>query len=480
MRRLLILILILLGLFSLFFYFSLGTKPRIVGKEMSPTEVTPLGTIIKNYPKEYPYVFVEGVGYVLKDRKIVLLVGKDTVQANQADAIKSVEKDLESYWKWQILSGAKNIEELTDEKQSDEYARGKEPIVSKNIFGRILDVFKVADAVNVVRDNSKTCDCDDDLLLLSGKDLHLIATTLNPDGHGIGMPPPTHDGMSISNVGQNFKLPQKELQVGDGQKPPIMVGIIDSGINFNISPKISTTGLLGSESLISPIMNNSLHYNFIDHNSDISDTNKIIHGTKIARIIANNVNRANIGIVGLKAYDKRYVGNLYDNLCAIIYAMKHNIKIVNASWGVATTEPIPVFEEVLRRAKIANMVIVCSAGNQKFNIDKNNYLPACYTDNSEIGNHIISVTSKKDSTICQNFSSSEKKIDLTFQADKDCGHAIPSASGGAGTSELGTSYAAPYVTADVIKYLSVTSGGFSKSGYIGLIPTTSDIKKYKN
>ena len=476
MKRLLILILILLGLFSLFFYFSLGTQPRAVGRELEPTEITPLGTIIKSYPKEYPYVFVEGVGFVLKDRKIVLLVGKDTAQANQNDAIKSVERDLESYWKWQVLSGDRNIEEL----QNNEYKRGQDKDGKKNLFSRILDVFKVADAVNVVQDNSKTCDCDDNLLLLSGKDLHLIATTLNPDGHGIGMPPPPNDGISMFNSDKNFKLPQTEPQTGGGQKAPMMVGIIDSGINFGISPQYATASFTGGESLITPLMSNSLHYNFVEHNSDISDANTIYHGTKIARIIANRVNGTNIGIVGMKTYDKRYVGNLYDNLCAIIYAMKHNIKVVNASWGVATTEPIPVFEEVLRRAKNANMVVVCSAGNQKFDIDKNTYYPACYTDNTEIGNHIISVTSKQDSVVCQNFSSSEKKIDLSVQAYKGCGHAIPSPSSGTGTSEPGTSYAAPCVAADVIKYLSGTPGGFSKSGYVGLISPTSDIKKYKN
>ena len=479
MKRLLILILIFLGLFSLFFYFSLGTQPRIIGKEIEPTEITPLSSIIKNSPKEYPYVFVEGTGYVLRDRRIVLLVGADTTQARQVEAIKGVEKELESYWKWQILSGEKSIEELTNNQQNEGYDRKENKGDTKNVFSRILDVFKVADAVNVVQDNSKTCDCDDDLILLAGKDLHLIATTLNPDGAGIGMPPPPSDGIARLKEVQNFKQSQPEPQAGSGQKAPIMVGIIDSGINFGISPKYATSGRFGGESLITPVMNNTLHYNFVEHNSDISDTNKIIHGTKIARIVTRSVGGTNIGIVGLKTYDKRYVGNLFDNLCAIIYAMKHNIKVVNASWGTLSSQPIPVFEEVLRRAKVANMVIVCSAGNQKFDIDKNPYYPACYADNTEIGNHVITVTSKKDS-ICQNYSSSGKKIDLSYQADKNCGHSIPSSSGGIGTFEPGTSYAAPYVVADVIKYLSGTSGGFSKSGYIGLIPAGSDIKKYKN
>ena len=55
---------------------------------------------------------MKGSGYVLRNRKIVLLVGKDSAQERQAEAIKSFEKDLENYWKWQIIIGRKNIEEI--------------------------------------------------------------------------------------------------------------------------------------------------------------------------------------------------------------------------------------------------------------------------------------------------------------------------------------------------------------------------------
>jgi hypothetical protein len=139
---------------------------------------------------------------------------------------------------------------------------------------------------------------------------------------------------------------------------------------------------------------------------------------------------------------------------------------------------IPVFEEVIRRAKTANMPIICSAGNDKIDIDSNPCFPACYADHSELGNHVITVTSKYDS-VCQNFSSSGKKIDLAYKADSLCRHPIPDATGAMGIIFYpGTSYAAPYVTADVINYLLLHPSGFSKSGYIGSIPVGSAIKKY--
>ena len=76
----------------------------------------------------------------------------------------------------------------------------------------------MADVVIVVRDNAKTCDCDDDLLLLSGPDLHLISTTLNPDGGAVGMGPPAGELTESSFINfdtdiNGFGLLQKLIEV---------------------------------------------------------------------------------------------------------------------------------------------------------------------------------------------------------------------------------------------------------------------------
>jgi Subtilase family len=493
MKRLpLITVLILLLLFALaiFFYFSLGSQPKIVGEE-DPDHIpnSELELTIKNNPQYASYVYVSGVGYVLKDRRIVLLVEKDSSDAQQAEAIKNVEKDLESYWKWRILTGDRKIEDLTS-KTNQTFSDKKigkegtgEQIPRKGIFSRILDVFKVADAVIVIQDKAKKCDCDNDLLLLSGPDLHLISTTLNPDGPGAALG--NHTDESSINHGTDytklsyhstFKLPQKEPQGGDGKSASFLVGIIDSGINFGEQPRPAKGTMFENEVFITPRMESSLNYNFIMNSSEIIDS--VTHGTNIARIIVKNTSSDKVKIVGLKTFDKNKVGNLYDNLCAVLYAIKHDMKIVNASWGASMKASIPVFEEVIRRAKTANMPVICSAGNDKIDIDLNPCFPACYADHSELGNHVITVTSKYDS-ICQNFSSSGKKIDLAYKTDSMCRHPIPDATGAMGIIFYpGTSYAAPYITADVINYLLLHPSGFSKSGYISSIPVGSDIKKY--
>ena len=162
----------------------------------------------------------------------------------------------------------------------------------------------------------------------------------------------------------------------------------------------------------------------------------------------------------------------------MLYAIKHKMNVVNASWGVHSTKPMPIFDAVMQKAKDANMVVVCSAGNDKYDIDKNPYYPACYADHAVYGSHLVSVTSKYKTTVCQNSSSSAKKIDVSVEADSACKHLIPHPSTGIPTYERGTSYAAPYVTAAVLRTLTIS--GFSKSGFVSSLPAGGNIKPYTN
>jgi Subtilase family len=492
MKRLLIIILILLGLFFVFFYFLLGSRPQIIGvEEKNPTVTTSLDSTIKNNSIYSNYVYVTGSGYVLRDRRLVLFTREDTAKNRQADAIREVEKALESYWKWQILTGDRSIEQLLSKKDKTSESRGIKEGKPKNIFNRFFDIFKVADAVNVVRDTNKTCNCDDNLILLSGPDLHLVETILNPDTPIIA----TGTGNAVGNEAENgenlfskatwrqnsfLKLPQTEPQNGDGKSGSFIVGIIDSGIDFGVIGKSATyrNPTFNNEVMITPKMESSLNYNFMNNSKEVIDSVKYKHGTNIARIIVKNTTSERVRIVALKTFDQNKVGNLYDNLCAILYAIKYDMKVVNASWGSSLKESTPAFDEVLRRAKEVNMVVVCSAGNQKYDIDLHPYFPACYADHSELGSHVLTVTSKYDS-VCQNKSGSGKKIDFTVKTNIDCKHGIPTAIGDTIVDfQKGTSYAAPYVTASVIEYLLTHSGGFSKSGYKSSIPASSDIKNY--
>jgi hypothetical protein len=480
MKRLLILLLILLGLFFVFFYFSLGSQPKSIAEEgkLPPITNSYLDSIIQtSYPN---YAYLEGIGYVLRDRRTILLSSDRASAEGKIEAIKSVEKELESYWKWQILLGKKSLEEIPSlspnrEKEGQYSTQSDEGKNTKNIISRIFDVFRVADAINVIVDTNKTCNCDGGLLLLAGPDLHKVGTTLNPDGEIIatGVPHFDPESSQISSP-VSMKLPQTEPNVGYGKSEAISVGIIDSGIN------------LKGEDLIAGSINVGLNYNFVTSNpadtNNITDPNLVIHGTKIARIIKQEMGIQPVNIVGLKTFDSLNVGNLYDNLCAIMYAIKHKLKVVNVSWGGKKDSPI--FQEVMKRALAANLIIVCSAGNENIDIDVTPYFPACYSDHSMFGKNVVTVTSMYNRSVCMNRSGSGTKIDVTVRADTSsngrCLHLIPNAIGDSttpATYESGTSYAAPYVTAAVTKSLMITPT-FVKSSFITTLPLSGKIKAY--
>ena len=466
MKRPLIVLLILLALFALFFYFSLGTKPQSYGEVGEAPNKSHLDSVIRQFPDKYPYVYLKDIGYVLRDRRIIFIGNKSDEKDRQTVALNSVEKELESYWRWQIIAGKKNLEDITPPANSKENA-GKsqeEGRNIKNIFSRILDIFKVADAVNVTIDKSKICDCDNDLLMLSGSDLHLIQTTLNPgDGAAATKPPGEKiDLNDLESLKNNFaKQSTKDPQTGGGNYKTFLVGVIDTGIDYK------TVDGQSSDSTID--------YNFLTHTSDVKDDGYIPHGTYIARIIAQNTQKRAIKLVGLKTFDDQLVGNLFDNLCAILYCTKNKINLVNASWGVVKNSPL--FEVIMQKAKATNTMVVCSAGNDSVDIDVITWYPACYANNSDFGNNIFSVTSKHDSIVCENTSSSEKKIDLSVETNPECKHDIPDGNGGT-VKAAGTSYAAPFVTAELAKYMQSHPTPI-KTDFVATFSETGPIRKFK-
>lgn len=91
---------------------------------------------------------------------MVLLVDKNTAQDSRADAVNNIEKELENYWKWQVLLGKKKIKDLSSSDRKETFSNDQVKSSPKKIFSRILDVFKVSNAVNVVQDKNLFCDCD--------------------------------------------------------------------------------------------------------------------------------------------------------------------------------------------------------------------------------------------------------------------------------------------------------------------------------
>lgn len=468
MRPILIFLLSLVLLVSLFFYF-MGFKPSSSRKEIVAPIKTKIDSLIQEKPEVFPYSFVEGTGYVLKDKQVVYFDGADTSEARKQEVIAEFEKELEAYWKWEILMGNQSLlaDSLNVNKQTN-IGTEESPAMTE----RFSQLFDVSDLIKVEIDTVNNCKCDKNFILLSGKNLHLINTIPNPDGGGIGSGPPHEivpipdvtslplDSVSIGNL--NAKGANQGANVNSNGK--VLVGIIDTGFN--------------AESFNNGYFSSGLDYNFLTNTNEIQDNNPEIHGTKVSRIIIQNgAKNDNVQLVGLKTFDENYVGDLYHNLCALIYAHKNKINIVNASWGTYLKEPDAVFSAVIRDLKKAGMILICSAGNDNLDIDDEKYWPACYSSDLELGTNVISVTSKSG-TICQNQSKSGKNIDFTVRADENCRHNIPNA-----LAQSGTSFAAPYVTSEVIKYFLTKPSNFSKTAFtntLSVTPPASGIAVYQN
>jgi subtilisin family serine protease len=56
-------------------------------------------------------------------------------------------------------------------------------------------------------------------------------------------------------------------------------------------------------------------------------------------------------------------GTLFDALCGLYYALDHDARIINVSWGYRSDTIPTIFDDFLQRARSANVVIVAGLGN---------------------------------------------------------------------------------------------------------------------
>lgn len=209
----------------------------------------------------------------------------------------------------------------------------------------------------------------------------------------------------------------------------IKVGVLDTGVDIN-------------HKSLSNNIDNSLAYNFINNNQDVTDYAN--HGTHVAGIIAanglyNNVYgiAPNVTVVPLKSGEKSENGSIFytsDIIEAINYSNKNNIKLLNMSIGGA------IFSLSLRNAmNNYNGLIVCSAGNQSSKID--DYIDT-YPAKYHLDNMIVVGNCKYDGNVYFESNYSNNLVDLFTYGTSIYSTKINDNYG----SMTGTSMSAPIVT----------------------------------
>jgi hypothetical protein len=270
-----------------------------------------------------------------------------------------------------------------------------------------------------------TCPCD---TLLT----NLNATLVGGSGEAIISPPtqpqPGASGDYIVRNNMIIEIPEasREHKFDSGKKIYLtgisangkaipdghVIALIDTGLDTSVFQP-SIRNLLWRETS-GPTL-----FNFLkpDGLGDLSDSNRVKHGTAATALAMQELkNPPKPKIMALKAFDKNGKGTIYSVSCALSYAIKNRVSVINASWGYYG-EPDSVLHYYIKRADSLSIPIIAAAGNSpdphqpepicNNNVNEQNKLrdphlfyPACF---STTFHNLISVTGLSENSSTHQF-----------------------------------------------------------------------------
>ena len=264
-----------------------------------------------------------------------------------------------------------------------------------------------------------------------------------------------------------------EISHGNGD---VVVAVIDSGIDTRI-PQLAESMWMNEDEIPDNGIDDD-HNGYIDDihgwdfrdddNSSLSGTPIHGHGTAVASIIAARPGEFPIvGVApGVKLMDVRFLdsANKFRSsdwrafVEAIDYAVANGADIINLSI-YANGRPPSYFEDALRRAVSAGVIIVGITGNEgKAEV----MYPGRYTSV-----YAVSATTKDD--LLAGFSNRGPEVSFCAPGDKITSFT----KGGRAITQSGTSFAAPHVSGVLALILSA-SPGISPAEAIDLLRETAD------
>ncbi|WP_281322200.1 S8 family serine peptidase [Flavobacterium aestivum] len=251
-----------------------------------------------------------------------------------------------------------------------------------------------------------------------------------------------------------------------------MIGFMKARLDFN---EHSLEDVKENETQADSILNKNLNINFNERTS-LGDNPKILekgygnnnisnnktnhrtiqdHCTKVSGIIAANRTN-NKGIKGISDNVKimplniSYSGdeNDKDIAMAVRYAVDNGAKIINMSFGKEFSLHKEWVFEAFKYAEEHNVLLIHSAGNNKFNVDENPYYPSdnCFDGSKEVCSNFINVGSislKLNSMFVSRFTNYGKQnVDLFAPGDE----IYTTGAGNVYKTDSGTSLAGPMVS----------------------------------
>jgi len=154
------------------------------------------------------------------------------------------------------------------------------------------------------------------------------------------------------------------------------VAIIDTGVDENhdvlkpvlLNPNVPTVNCPTSKSL-----------GFDFYNTTYPPSDDAGHGTHVAGIISSfsvPMYLTNLKITRRDTTTGEDRGDLFSAICALKYAIREQVDIINCSWGFYAKQPEPMLINLMQQAQDRGVMIVASAGNDSTNISNCRFWPA--------------------------------------------------------------------------------------------------------
>jgi len=183
----------------------------------------------------------------------------------------------------------------------------------------------------------------------------------------------------------------------NNQQGNVTVALLDTGID---TTNLALKGLIAPIDSPHCMAHSPYGINFVNSSPNTLDGHG--HGTHIAGIIAGILDQPfgsnGLQILNLKTHDSTGFGNLFDATCAIYYALRDSVDIINISWGYQGM-PSEILSNAISQAENDDVLVIASAGNESIDNDNISHYPSSYTHSN-----IISVTSIDVNDNLSNFS----------------------------------------------------------------------------
>jgi hypothetical protein len=238
-----------------------------------------------------------------------------------------------------------------------------------------------------------------------------------------------------------YKVQPKKPVVFSKAKKPIVVAVIDTGIDTTLINKDYLWKNANPSSCYGQQDVNG--WNFTPNNpnlnnGDIHDDNIIRHGTTISQFIINEFTQSTsnyVRLMILKTLNENGTGDLFNNICAIHYAMSNGAQVINASWGfyfndTINNRPFPYLDSLITKILPRKGILFVTAAGNKIeaedvyaaslgitalrDLDKHRFYPACL---SRANNNVITVTTATETKVSPTQNYSPLFVDLGIRPD---------------------------------------------------------------